>query len=69
MARVACVPSELGSAAGFPKETIIPQKPPPTRSGVLAGRGVLYPPHSMPLLSPDGQCLPNWSTPGLAIRK
>ena len=29
MARLACVPSELGSAAGFPKETIILQKPPP----------------------------------------
>ena len=29
MARFACVPSELCSTAGFPKETIIPQKPPP----------------------------------------
>jgi hypothetical protein len=29
MARLACVPSELGSAADYPKETIIPQKPPP----------------------------------------
>jgi hypothetical protein len=29
MARLACVPPEPGSAAGFPKEKIIPQKPPP----------------------------------------
>ncbi len=55
MARLACVPSGLRSAAGFPQETIIPQRPPPDEdgSGVLAGRCVLYPPHSTPLLSPD----------------
>src|SRR6266404_4713330 len=29
MARLAWIASELGSATGFPKETIIPQRPPP----------------------------------------
>src|SRR6266850_682249 len=36
---------ELGSAIGFTKETIIPQKPPPhDNAEALAGRCVLHPP-------------------------
>jgi len=56
MARLAGVPSGLRSAAGFPKETIIPHRPLPDEdgSGVLAGRCVLYPPYPAPLLYPDG---------------
>jgi len=38
MARFACVPSELCSAAGFPKGTIIPQKPPPDEVRSFGGR-------------------------------
>jgi hypothetical protein len=29
MARLAWIASEVGSVTGFPKETIIPQRPPP----------------------------------------
>src|SRR5260221_8255582 len=35
-------------------------------SGVLAGRCVRYPPHSTPLLLPDGIVLPNCPTAGLS---
>ena len=39
MAHLAWVASELGSATGFPKTTIIPQKPQPDEGpGVVAGR-------------------------------
>ena len=34
---------ELGSATGFTKGTIIPQKPPPDDNPALAGRCVLQP--------------------------
>jgi hypothetical protein len=36
MARLAWIASELGSATGFPKENIIPQKPQPDEGRGLA---------------------------------
>jgi hypothetical protein len=67
MARLAWIASELGSATGFPKRNIIPQKPQPDAGPEFAGRCLPYPPHSTPLLLPDG--MPKRLTPVLlAIR-
>jgi LmbE family N-acetylglucosaminyl deacetylase len=62
MARLACVPSEQGSAAGFPKKTIIPQKHPPDEVRSFGGtlRTLSATLHAVTLLTAS-QCLPNWS--------
>jgi hypothetical protein len=52
MAYLAWIASELGSATGFPKGNIIPQKPKPDE-GQSAGRCVRYSAHSAPSLLPD----------------
>jgi hypothetical protein len=55
MAHLARIASEVGYATGFPNENILLQKTlSRCGSGVLAGRCALYPPHSTPLLPPDG---------------
>ena len=71
MARLAWIASELGFRNRLSEGNRHTEEASTRRgSGVLAGRCVLYPPHSTPLLFPDGQCLPNWLTPGFsAIRK
>jgi hypothetical protein len=55
MARLAWIASEVGSGTGFPNGNLIHAET-STRpwSGGLAGRCVLYPPHSTPLLPPGG---------------
>ena len=66
MARLAWIASELGFRNRLSEGNRHTAEASTRRgSGVLAGRCVLYPPHSTPLLFPDSQCLPNWSTPGL----
>ena len=55
MARLVWIASELGSAIRLSEENHHTAQASARRgSGVLAGRCVLYPPYSAPLLSPDG---------------
>jgi hypothetical protein len=73
MTRLAWIAPELGSAPGFPKDTIVPHTAEELArrgAGVLAERCVLYPQQSMPLLLsaelPD--CRQTGSCPGGADR-
>jgi hypothetical protein len=60
MPYLAWIASELGSATGFPNVNIIPQKPQREEGqGLLAGRCVRHPPHSTPLLPPEGKPVRN----------